>query len=100
MRTIKDRNKLRVKIKGPRFSIIAGIADSGTLFAIPAILYLLIMRYVTGSEEQLAWRVQIIKHFGLADNKVVSEETYDTQDEARKRYLELEQQITKGELTI
>lgn len=95
---MKNQDALKVKIKGPRFSVLEGIASSGTLLAIPAILYLIIARLLFKKEEHLTWRVQVLKHLGFFHYRIVHEEVFDSADKAWCRYWELERQATKAQL--
>lgn len=96
---MKNQDKLKVKMKGPRFSAVESIASSGTLLAIPAIAYLVIMRLLFKKEEHLTWRVQVLKHLRFFHYRIVHEEVFDSADVAWRRYSELERQAAKGKLT-
>lgn len=95
---MKNQRELKVKIKGPRFSVVEGIASSGTLLAIPAILYLVIMRLLFKKEEHLTWRVQVLEHLGVFNNRIAHEEVFDSAERAGRRCRELERQVAEGKL--
>lgn len=89
--------QLKVKVKNPRFSLLEGLGSSGTILAVPIILYLLVKKLIFKKEEELVWRVQVFSKTGVLERILLHEEIFKSPDDAWRRFRELNNKIEKGE---
>lgn len=92
-----DSQQLKIKVKNPQFSLLEGLGSSGTILAVPIILYLLIKKLIFKKEEELTWRVQVFRKAGFLERILLHEEIFKSPDDARRRFRELNSKIEKGE---